>query len=398
MVYVTDTGNSTIRKITPAGAVTTVAGLASNIGSANGSGSLARFNIPYAIASTGAGRLYVADTLSHTIRRAARPSTHLANISTRALVEGGDNVLIGGFSITGTQPKKVIVTALGPSLPLTGALANPVLDLYGPNGLIATNDNWQDASNAQETIDSTKAPSNPLESALVASLPANNNVYTAIIRGGSGLALFQVYDLDTTADSKLVNISSRGLVLTGDDVMIAGFVVDGLSPQRVIVRALGPSLSVAGKLANPSLQLFDPNGNIIASNDNWRSDQEAEIIATNLEPPNDLESAIVQTLAPALYTAIVRGTGGAGGLGLVEVYTLNPPLGSIAAARPDAAHIQLQGIATANTVYALQVSPDLNSNNFAFLANVTTNATGSWLYTDTLPVGLKRRFYRLVIP
>jgi hypothetical protein len=340
----------------------------------------------------------VADTFSHTIRRGARPGTLLANISTRALVGGGDDVLIGGFIITGTQPKKVIVDALGPSLPLAGVLANPALDLYGPNGLIASNDNWQDAPNAQETSDSTHAPNNPLESAIVATLPANNSTYTAIVRGGGGLALCEVYDLDGTADSKLVNISSRGLVLTGDNVMIAGFVVTGPSAQKVIVRVLGPSLSLVGKLADPSLQLFDANGNVIGSNDNWRTDQEAEITASPFAPTNDLESAIVQTLPPARYTAIVRGAGGATGLALVDLYTLNPPLGSIAVARPDAIHIQLQGNDVANTLYALQVSPDLNPNNFAFLTNVTSNATGSWQYGDTPPAGLTRRFYRLILP
>ncbi len=397
-VYVADSGNSTIRKITPGGAVTTLAGLASNPGSANGAGSSARFKNPYSMTATGAGRVYVADTFSHTIRRGARPSTLLTNISTRALVGDGDNVLIGGFIITGTQPKKVIIDALGPSLPLAGVLANPVLDLYGPNGFIVSNDNWQDAPNAQETSDSTRAPNNPLESAIVATLPANNSTYTAIVRGGVGLALCEVYDLDSTADSKLVNISSRGLVLTDDNVMIAGFVVTGPSAQKVIVRALGPSLSLLGKLADPSLQLFDANQNLIGSNDNWRTDQEAEISSSPFAPSNDLEPAIVQTLPSARYTAIVRGAGGATGLALVDLYTLNPPLGSIAVTRPDASHIQLQGNDAANTLYALQVSPDLNPNNFAFLANVISNATGSWQYGDTPPAGLTRRFYRLILP
>nr|MDQ6913964.1 hypothetical protein [Verrucomicrobiota bacterium] len=133
-------------------------------------------------------------------------------------------------------------------------------------------------------------------------------------------------------------------------------------------------------------------------NDNWRTDQEAEINSSPFAPTNDLESAIVQTLPPARYTAIVRGAGGATGLAFVDLYTLNPPLGSIAIARPDASHIQLQGIDAANTLYALQVSPDLNPNNFAFVANVTSNATGSWQYSDTPPAGLTRRFYRLILP
>ena len=145
-------------------------------------------------------------------------------------VETGDNVLIGGFIVTGTQPKKVIVRAIGPSLPVAGKLENPTLELHGPAGLIASNDNWQDAPNRQEIIDSTVPPTNDLESAILTTLPANSTGYTAIVRGasgGTGVGLVEVYDLDRTVDSKLANISSRGFVQTGDNVMIGGFIVVG---------------------------------------------------------------------------------------------------------------------------------------------------------------------------
>jgi hypothetical protein len=257
----------------------------------------------------------------------ATPST-LGNISTRLQVQGGDNVLIGGFIITGTQPKKVIVRALGPSLPLAGALADPVLELHGPGAFATiTNDNWRSDQEA-EIIATGIPPSNDLESAIVATLPANGAAYTAIVRGvnnGTGIGLVEAYDLDRTVDSKLANVSTRGLVQTGDNVLIAGTIVLGQASQRVIVRALGPSLNVPGKLADPTLELRDGNGALLRSNDNWRSDQEAEIIATGIPPSNDLESAIVATLPAngASYTAIVRGVNGTTGVAVVEVYALN---------------------------------------------------------------------------
>jgi hypothetical protein len=166
-----------------------------------------------------------------------------------------------------------------------------------------------------------------LESAVVAILPANSANYTVIVRGannGTGIGLVEAYDLDRTVDSKLANISTRGLVQTDDNVLIGGTIVLGQTTQRVIVRAIGPSLTVPGKLADPTLELRDGNGGLIRSNDNWRTGgQEAEIIATTIPPSNELESALVQTLTPGNYTAIVRGVDGTTGVALVEVYALN---------------------------------------------------------------------------
>jgi hypothetical protein len=257
----------------------------------------------------------------------ATPGT-FGNISTRLRVETGDNVLIGGFIITGTQPKKVIVRAIGPSLSalFLDALADPVLELRDSSGsLIRSNDNWRSDQEA-EIIATTLAPSDDLESAIVVTLPANNSAYTAIMRGvndGTGIGVVEAYDLNQAVDSKLANISTRGLVQTGDNVLIGGMIVLGQNPLRVIVRAIGPSLPVPGALSDPTLELRDGNGALLAANDNWRSDQEAEIIATTIPPTNDLESAIVRNLAPGNYTAIVRGADNAIGVAVVEAYDLN---------------------------------------------------------------------------
>jgi subtilisin family serine protease len=256
--------------------------------------------------------------------------TSLANISTRLRVGTGDNALIGGFIVTGTQPKRVIVRATGPSLSLTGALTNPTLELRDGSGtLIRSNDDWRIGGQETEIIGTTIPPSNDLESAIVETLPANGAGYTAIVRGlndGTGIGLVEVYDLDQAVNSRLANISTRGLVQTGDDVLIAGTIVLGPTSQRVIVRAIGPSLSLAGKLANPVLELRDGNGGLIRSNDDWRiGGQEAEIIGTGIPPADDLESAIVEILPAngATYTAIVRGLNGTTGIAVVEIYALN---------------------------------------------------------------------------
>jgi hypothetical protein len=258
----------------------------------------------------------------------ATPVTTLANISTRLRVETGDNVLIGGFIVTGTQPKKVIVRAIGTSLPLADKLADPTMELHGPNGLIEANDNWADSPNMQAIIDSTIPPTSNLESAIVQTLPANNAGYTAIVRGvneGTGIALVEAYDLDIPANSKLANISTRGFVQTGDNVLIAGTIVVGQAPQEVLIRAIGPSLPIGGKLENPTLELRDSNGTLLQASDNWvdSADKQA-IMDTTIPPTNDLESAIVATLPAnnASYTAILRGVGDTTGIAVVEVYAL----------------------------------------------------------------------------
>ena len=258
----------------------------------------------------------------------------LGNIATRLGVDAGDNALIAGFIVTGTEPKKVMIRAIGPSLPFANRLQNPTLELFDSSGgSLEVNDNWVDSENKQAIIDSTIPPTNDLESAIVIYLPAGSEGYTAVVRGaggGTGIGVVEVYDLDSTVDSKLANISTRGLVQTGDNVLIAGTIVTGQSSQKVIIRAIGPSLTLPGKLADPVLELFDANGAQLAVNDNWRTGgQEAEITATGIPPSNDLESAIVYQLPSnnASYTAIVRGAGGSSGIAVVEVYALAPLIG-----------------------------------------------------------------------
>jgi len=193
---------------------------------------------------------------------------------------------------------------------------------------LETNDKWKDSANKQAIIDSTIPPSNSLESAIVRTLPANGAGYTAVLRGannGTGIGVVEAYDLDGTADSKLANISTRGLVQTGDNVLIAGVIVVGQTPRKVIIRAIGPSLSVPGKMADPTLELHDGNGGLLEANDNWEdSPNKQAIIDSTIPPSNSLESAIVQTLPAnnASYTAVVRGVNNTTGIAVVEVYQL----------------------------------------------------------------------------
>jgi hypothetical protein len=249
----------------------------------------------------------------------------LANISTRLPVQTGDNVLIGGFIITGTQPKTVILRAIGPSLTLPGKLDDPTMELYRGSQFVASNDNWMDAPNKQAIVDSTVAPTNNLESALLVSLDPGD--YTAVIRGadnGTGIGVVEAYDLDRTVDSKLANIATRGAVQIGDDILIGGFIVLGPDPQKVIIRALGPSIAVPGSLADPTLELRDGNGALLEANNNWReSPNQQAIIDSTIPPTNDAESAIVRTLSPGNHTAIVRGMANTTGIAVVEVYSLD---------------------------------------------------------------------------
>ena len=251
--------------------------------------------------------------------------TVLANISTRGRVETEDNALIGGFIVTGSEPKTLIARAIGPSLSVAGALANPYLEIIdAAGGVVAANDDWRLSPRRDEIIASTIAPTHDLESAIIGSV--DPGAYTAIVRGssgGTGVGLVEVYDVQRAADSRLANISTRGLVQGGDDVMIGGFIVVGGRPQYTIIRALGPSLPLADRLADPSLELYNSNGVSIAANDNWSDDQRDDIIATGIPPSREREAAVVGTAPAGAYTAVVRGVGGATGTALVEVYKLD---------------------------------------------------------------------------
>ena len=276
------------------------------------------------------------------------PLSHLRNISTRAFVQTGDNVLIGGFIIQGSGTKRVIIRAIGPELTQYGVpnpLFNPTLELHdGTGALIASNDNWTHtiiggiitSNQVQDIINSGYAPSDGRESAIIADLPPGN--YTAILRGVdnmTGVALVEVYDLSPGIDSILANISSRSFVLGGDNVMIGGFIVQGTQSKKVIIRAIGPELTqygVPNALGDPTLELHDRTGALIASNDDWQhtiiggiitKDQVMDIQNSGHAPTAASESAIIATLPPGNYTAIVRGKNIAVGVALVDVYDLD---------------------------------------------------------------------------
>jgi len=258
----------------------------------------------------------------------------LGNISTRLRVLSGDNALIGGLIATGTGGKRVIIRAIGPSLTafgVPGALANPTLDLFQGSTLLLGNDDWQNSAQQAEIAASGLAPSDSAESAIIWTLLPNQN-YTAVVRGikgTTGIGVVDAFDLDRAAASKLGNISTRGFVDVDDNVMIAGLIAgpsNGTS-LKILVRALGPTLSdfgVAGAFANPTLDLVNSNGTVIRSNDNWKDDpqQRAAIEAAGLAPSHDQEAALVETVAPGAYTAVVRGNGRTTGVGLVEVYNI----------------------------------------------------------------------------
>src|SRR5215471_3196483 len=279
---------------------------------------------------------------------ATPPTTSiLANISTRSFVQTTDNVMIGGFIVQGTGSKRVIGRAIGPELIPFGVpdvLANPTLELHdGAGALIGFNDDWQNTviggvitqNQVQDIINSGRAPTDMRESAIIADLPAGN--YTAIVRGLSsttGVALVEVYDLSPNPDSFLANISTRSFVQTMDNVMIGGFIVQGTQPKMVIIRAIGPELipfGVPDVLANPTLELHNGAGVLLASNDNWQTtiiggiimhDQVQEIINSGHAPTDMRESAIIANLPAGNYTAIVRGVSNTTGVALVEVYDL----------------------------------------------------------------------------
>ena len=256
------------------------------------------------------------------------PSAVLRGVSTRAFVQTGESVMIGGFIVDGIAAKKVALRAIGPSLAaagVTGAMADPFLQLLNSNGSIVTsNDSWNFPG--EEVSAFGLAPTDAREAAFVATL--SPGAYSAIVSGSgstTGVALFELYDLDA-ATSRVANISTRSRVESGDKVMIGGFILGGTTSTNVIVRAIGPSLvpnGVSDALLDPTLEIYDSNGALLISNDNWRTDQEAAIVATTVPPTDDREAAIVSTLAPGAYSAVIQGASGATGVALFEVYALN---------------------------------------------------------------------------
>ena len=274
----------------------------------------------------------------------------LRNISTRDHVLRDDNALIGGFIITGgTTDKTVVVRGIGPSLsnvtpPVNGALADPVLELHLPDGSVITNNDWKDSSVLDQTalIASGLAPTNDLEAAIIISLPPQDpmvpmsGLYTAVVRGNNGtegIGLMEVYDLDDplTTTSELGNISTRGFVSTDDSVLIGGFITGpGTDDGKILVRAIGPSLmasEVPGVLMDPTLEVFNGNGDSVGFDDNWQDTAGDEILAAGLAPSESSESAMLFVQVAGSYTVVVRGVNNTSGIGLVEVYHLpsTPP-------------------------------------------------------------------------
>ncbi len=257
----------------------------------------------------------------------------LLNISTRASAGTGQNVLIGGFILgEGAGPKRVIVRAIGPSLAaagVTAALADPSLQLVDSTGqVLATNDDWMSGTQAQEIIETTLAPSDPKESAIIASL--GPGAYTATVNGAKGtqnIALVEVFDLDAATPSQLLNISTRGYVATGEGVMIAGTIIGGTEAETLVLRGLGPSIAagpppISDPLPNPMLMLVDGQGTTLFTNNDWQDTQAADILGTGLAPTDAREAAIFITLAPGNYTTLLFDAEGAIGVGLLEIYNI----------------------------------------------------------------------------
>jgi Matrixin len=265
------------------------------------------------------------------------PAPVLANISTRGYIGTGDNVLIGGFIVQGTEPATVILRAIGFSLAADGianALIDPTITVYDSNQhQVAMNDDWAFTGADAEKIGSYHLdPPNSRESALYLTLQPG--AYTAVVQGyadaqtpqATGIGLFELYDLHTTG-GRAGNISTRGQVLGGDNILIGGFIVGGTDPKTVIARAIGPSLVAAGvanPLADPTLDLRDSNGDLVQSNNDWQQGPDAQTVSDdNLAPTNPKESALLATLNPGAYTALVSGGGGVTGIALVEVYDIS---------------------------------------------------------------------------
>ena len=260
-----------------------------------------------------------------------KPFAQFLNVSARLHTGTGDEVLIGGFIISGPDSKKVIVRVLGPSLEshgVSGALPDPTVELHDQTGaIIATNNNWKDTQQS-EIAATNLSPGDDRESAIVATLAPG--VYTAIARGAAnttGVVLLEVYDLNPSADSRLANVSTRGFVDLGDNILIGGAIVGGGNGgvNVIMARALGPSLANAGipnAMQDPVLELHNQEGTLLDSNDNWRDGKQQAISDAGLSPSDDREAAVFAILPPGVYTAVVRGKNNTTGVALVEFYNL----------------------------------------------------------------------------
>jgi phospholipase/lecithinase/hemolysin len=276
---------------------------------------------------TTAGHYWTAKGANDALTIPFTPPAKALNISTRVFVDVGERVSIAGFIVSGDISKKVLIRGIGPSLAANGVptpLADPTLTLFNESGtMLMMNDNWMD-SQAAEIMATGIPPQNNLESAIVATLPPGK--YTAVLAGkdgGTGNGLAEVYDLESGTSSTLGNLSTRGFVGTGDNAMIGGLIIGNGDLPIVVLRALGPTLmnsGIANPLLDPTIELHDTNGAVIGFNDEWKDGQTQSLFATQLNPTNDHESALVGFLAPGRYTAVVHGKNNTTGVALVEAY------------------------------------------------------------------------------
>lgn len=299
----------------------------------------AQFSAAFPIADANASFNMTATSQDGNTSEFSRVPPRLRNISTRAFVGSGDQVTIAGFIASSFSPE-IVMRALGPSLkrgypPVSGALSDPILELHQPrqlstggveDTLIATNDNWQEDSKAADVSAAGLAPSNYLESALSRLVGGTCTMVVRGVGGASGVGLVEVYDVNDPY-GELLNISTRAFVGGGDNVLIAGTILEDVpASTRIVARGLGPSLTAAGvtgALTDPTLELHDRQGNLVAANDNWRDGEAAALTAVGLAPTKDNESAIFIRLTPGAYTAILRGKNESSGVGLVELYNLH---------------------------------------------------------------------------
>gem|GEM_PF-502614 len=278
---------------------------------------------------TTAGHYWTAKGANDTLTIPFIPPAKAVNIATRLFVDTGERVPIAGFIVTGDAPKRILIRGIGPSLAASGVpnpLANPTLTLFDPAGKqLRANDNWRE-SQPQEISATGLAPQNDLESAIVVTLTAGP--YTAILAGQGGTTgngLVEIYDLEAETNSTLANLSTRGFVRPGDDVLIAGVIIGSGDLPIVVVRAIGPTLAnfgIGNPLLDPQIALYDGNGTLMDFNDDWRNGQPQPLLATQLNPTNDRESAIVAFLDPGNYTAVVRGANNTTGVAVVEAYRI----------------------------------------------------------------------------
>ena len=280
---------------------------------------------------TTAAHYRLALTAYNTIVNPTPAPSKAVNISTRMFVDTGERVSIAGFIVTGDVAKKVLIRGIGPSLSNSGVptpLANPTVTLFDNTGNpVATNDDWKKSPDATEIMNTGLAPTNDLESAIIGNLaPGQYTARLAGVNNGTGNGVIEVFDLSTSSSTVVANLSTRGFVGANDNVMIAGVIIGQGDSPILVIRALGPSLAnfgIANPLLDPTLELYDSNGNLIAFNDDWANPQVQAVRATNLSPSNAKESAIVSAfLSPGNYTAVVRGKNNTTGVGVVEAYRI----------------------------------------------------------------------------